>query len=123
MKKRIQRLLQRIRKKDIYATLELGSIKDPNAIEPLMEALGDENEWVRNYVSLCLYGMNNPIVTELLANNLEKSNDSRKLHILETLTMIADPSCLKKVKLLLSDPNPIIKEKSKLLINKIIQQS
>ncbi len=118
MKKRIDHLLNRIRKKDIQATLELGAIKNPEAIAPLMKALGDENEWVRNYVSLALQNMSNPAITELLLYELDNEDQARRLHALETLHLIGDPACLNGVKNYLSDSNPDIANKALKLIRK-----
>jgi HEAT repeat protein len=123
MKKRIDHLLNRIRKKDIQATLELGAIKNPEAIAPLMKALGDENEWVRNYVSLALQNMSNPAITELLLYELDNEDQTRRLHALETLQLIGDPACLYGVKKYLSDSNPVIANKALKLVSKLEKTS
>jgi HEAT repeat protein len=123
MKKRIDHLLNRIRKKDIQATLELGAIKNPEAVAPLMKALGDENEWVRNYISLALQNMSNPAITELLLYELDNEDQARRLHALETLHLIGDPACLYGIKKYATDSNPVIANKALKLISKLEKTS
>jgi HEAT repeat protein len=119
MKKRISNLLNRIRHKDIRATLELGAIKDPAAISPMIEALGDENEWVRNYISLSLHSMNNPAVTELLVHELKSNKIPRKLHALDILGMIGDPMCIDCIKSLTIDSQPEVSRKAERVLRKM----
>lgn len=119
MKKKINLLLKRIRQKDLRATLELGAIKDPSAIIPLIEALGDDNEWVRNYISLSLHNMNNPAVTELLMHELKSDRIPRKLHALDILSMIGDPECIHCIKNLSSDSHLEIRQKAEQILDKL----
>jgi len=119
MKKKINTLLNRIRHKDLRATLELGAIKDPSAIDPLIDALGDENEWVRNYVSLSLHDMNNPAVTELLLRELKGDRVPRKMHALDILCMIGDPACIDDIKNLKADSQLEVRQKADHVIEKL----
>jgi HEAT repeat protein len=109
MARSIRNLLQRIRNRDLKATIELLEIKDPNIIRELFDALSDENEYVRSYASIALSCYCMPEVESALIKLLQKSpNLLARTKAIDTLILMKSKSALPEILKLVNDPNPVM---------------
>jgi HEAT repeat protein len=103
--KSIHRLLERIRNRDIKATIELLEIKDPSTIPELLDALGDENDYVRSYASLALSCYCMSEVKLMLQKLLKSPNGYARAKAIDTLILMKAKEMLPDIILLENDPN------------------
>jgi len=108
MARSIRNLLQRIRNRDLKATIELLEIKDPSIIRELFDALSDENEYVRSYASIALSCYCMPEVESTLIKLLQSPNLFARKKAIDTLILMKSKSALPEIVKLENDPDPVI---------------
>ena len=74
------------------AALSLGEIGDSQAVEPLINALGDENWEVRSSAAKALGKIGNDRAVEQLINLLRDKNENVRWHAVQALEAITGES-------------------------------
>lgn len=109
MGKSIHRLIERIRARDLKATIELLEIKDPSTIDELLRYLTDQNEYVRSYVSIALSCYCIPKVKEALVALLSDNNPLARKGAIDTLILMKAKDSLPEIVLLEEDDDEGVK--------------